>query len=281
LGWFSVALGIAEIVLPRTLAGIIGIRDRRVLLRMLGVRELINGVGILATPMSAGWLWGRVAGDAIDLSLLGAALANGNGTRGRIAAATAAVGGVTAADVLCGIELTRRLGGAPAVRMENGAVRVKRSIAVNRPPEELYKFWRDFENLPRFVANVESVRAVGDKRSRWTARIPGGRTLHWDAEIIRDEPNKSIAWQSLPGAEVKSSGVAAFEPAPDAKGTIVKVEMEFRPPGGSMAAATMFSGMPERQLKENLRRFKRLMETGEIPTIEGQPSGRPGRSEIF
>jgi uncharacterized membrane protein len=280
LGWFSVALGFAEIAAPGALAEIIGIRKRKPLLRLLGAREFLNGVGILSSPMSPGWLWGRVVGDVLDLSLLGLALANANGTRARIAAATAAVVGVTAADVLCGIESTRASDGR-VMRTEDGEVIAKATISVNRPPDELYKFCRDFQNLPRFMSHVESVTPVRDKRWRWKATAPGGRTLEWDSEIINDEPNKLLAWRTLPDAALEGSGHVSFELAPKGEGAIVKTEMRLRSAGPAMAAGAILGGLSEHRLKEDLRRFKQLMETGEIATIAGQPSGRPTRSEIY
>lgn len=277
LGWFSIALGTVEIVAPRTLSWLIGTRDRPLFLRLLGARELASGIGILSNPISPAGAWSRVAGDAMDLSLLGLALASANGTRARIAAATAAVAGVTAADAICARELSRGPSGRHGVEIEGGRINVERSIAINLPAAELYRFWRNFENLPRFMSFIELVQPIDEKRSRWIAKIPGGEELRWEAEITRDEPDKSISWASLAGGDLETWGSVRFENGPGGAGTMVTLEMRFAP--RRMAAAAAFGRTLGVMVKENLRRFKQLMETGEIPTIKGQPSGRPGRSE--
>src|SRR5579871_2369481 len=160
LGWFSIGLGLAEIVVPKQLGNLIGTSDHEGLMRGLGAREMAAGVGILAQRQPAEWLWARVAGDFMDLALLGTALAKNKETRTRLAVATAAVGGVTALDIICSLQVNRAA----------GRVHFRESIAVNRSPEECYQFWRNFENLPRFMAHLESVRTTGGNRSRWIAK---------------------------------------------------------------------------------------------------------------
>jgi uncharacterized membrane protein len=152
--------------------------------------------------------------------------------------------------------------------------------SINRTPEELYRFWHTFENLPRFMHNLESVKSTGGNRSHWVARGPLGARVEWDAEVITDRPNELIGWRSLPGSQVATAGSVHFTPAPGNRGTEVKVEMKYDPPGGKAGAALawLLGDAPEVEVREDLRRFKRLLETGEIPTTEGQPSGR-GRDE--
>lgn len=277
LGWFSIGLGLAEIAAPRALARLIGVRgDYSGLLRILGAREIASGIGILARRRSdaspnAFWMWSRVGGDAMDLALLGAASRLKKSNRGRIAMATAAVAGVTALDAICSQRLSRRNGARGA-----GAIRVAQSVTINRSPEELYRFWRDFQNLPRFMKHLESVRVTGDRRSHWVAKAPAGAPVEWDAEITEDRPNELIAWRSLEGADVDNVGSVRFERALGGRGSIVRVEMRYSPPAGVVGAtvAKLLGEDPEWQIKDDLRRFKQVVEAGEIITTEGQPAGR-------
>lgn len=267
LGWFSIGLGLAEVVAPGGLARLIGIDDdarTRAVLRSYGLRELAAGAGILATDRPAGWLWSRVAGDMLDLSSLGKAMASSDNDRIRLGVAAAAVAGVTALDILC----AQQLGSNAPYRWgasRDGRVRVAKTITINRTPEETYGFWRDFERLPEFMDHLEYVTVSGN-RSHWKAKGPAGRTVEWDAEITQDEPNSLIAWRSLEGARVPNSGQVRFERAPGNRGTIVRVEIEYCPPGGAAAAlaAKLFGEEPMQQLDDDLRHFKQIMEIGEV-----------------
>lgn len=270
LGVFSIGLGLAELLAPRQVARFIGLRDEwPLLLRTLGVRELISGLGIMTRRRPAGALWSRVAGDVMDLTLLGGALDNPYNERNRLLGAVAAVMSVGALDVASATTLTRA---APRVR----ALRVVKSMAVNRSPADCYAFWRRLQDLPRFMQQLEAVRIYDDRRSHWVARGPAGSTVEWDAEIVRDEPGAVIAWRSLGGGDVDTRGSVLFAQRPGGRGTIVRVAMEYAPPAGRLGAlvAKLFVVAPEQQVKEDLRRFKQLLETGEIPTTEGQPSCR-------
>jgi uncharacterized membrane protein len=143
-------------------------------------------------------------------------------------------------------------------------VRVDRSIRIDRPAAEVYRFWRSLDNLPKFMSRVESVRQVGGKRSHWAAKGPGGKTVRWDAEIIHEEENRLIGWRSLPGADVPNAGSVRFSPQ-GAGSTLVKVELQYDPPGGAVtaAAAKLFGQDLEKELGEDLDRFKKLMEATE------------------
>jgi uncharacterized membrane protein len=154
-------------------------------------------------------------------------------------------------------------------------VKITRAVTINRPAEDLYRFWRNFENLPRFMTGLVSIKAEG-KRSHWVARGPGGVHAEWDAEIITEEPNRLIGWRSLEGSEVATAGSVHFTPAPGGRGTEVRVEMKYEPPAGKVGAlfAKLFGEDPATQIQENLRRFKQLMETGEIPTAQGMTASR-------
>ncbi|HYY55860.1 MAG TPA: SRPBCC family protein [Pyrinomonadaceae bacterium] len=154
-------------------------------------------------------------------------------------------------------------------------IRVEKSITINKSPEELYRFWRSFENLPRFMNHLESVTTAGEGRSHWVARAPAGTTVEWDAEVYNEKEGELIAWRSLDGADVDNAGSVRFEPATGGRGTTVRVTLRYDPPGGALGAAfaKLFGENPEQQIEEDLRRFKQVMETGETPTTEGQPSG--------
>jgi uncharacterized membrane protein len=156
-------------------------------------------------------------------------------------------------------------------------VRVEKTVTIqNKSPEELYQFWRNFENLPTFMNRFKSVIAINERRSHWIAEAPLGTSIAWDTEIIMDQVNQLIAWTSIAGADVDNSGFVRFKPAPLGRGTEVKVVIAYKPPGGALtvAIAKVLGEQPEQQVTEDLRRFKMLMETGEIATTDGQPSGR-------
>lgn len=155
---------------------------------------------------------------------------------------------------------------------------VERAVTVNRPRAELYQMWRGFENLPRFMQHLESVQVEDQDsgRSHWVAKGPLGKNIEWDAEVIEERENELLVWKSLPGSLVESMGRVEFVDAPGGRGTIVHVSMRYNPPAGSLGAAfaKLFGEEPGTQIKEDLRHFKQIMETGEIPTVEGQSSGR-------
>jgi uncharacterized membrane protein len=168
-------------------------------------------------------------------------------------------------------------GDNPNVSVPAGrGIKVEKSVTVNRPPAELYSYWRNFENLPRFMNHLESVRVTGANRSHWVAKAPAGSSVEWDAEIYTEKENELIAWRTLEKADVDSAGSVRFEPATGGRGTTVRVSLKYDPPGGALGAlvARLFGENPEQQIDEDLRRFKQLMETGETATTEGQTSGR-------
>ncbi len=158
----------------------------------------------------------------------------------------------------------------------NQVIKVEKTMTINKPAEELYRFWHKFENLPNFMKHLKSVTVLSDKRSHWIANAPLGATVEWDADIIEDRENEFISWASVEGADVDNSGFVRFKPAPDGRGTEVKVVIEYNPPGGAVtsAIAKLFGEEPEQQVGDDLRRFKMLMEAGEIATTEGQPKGK-------
>jgi uncharacterized membrane protein len=164
------------------------------------------------------------------------------------------------------------------------SIHVARAFTINKSAADLFAFWRNFENLPRFMTHLEEVKNLDDKRSRWKAAAPAGFTVEWEAEIINEEPNRSIAWRSLGGSDVHHAGSVRFVETPD-RGTEVRVVLDYIPPMGRLgwAVARVFGEEPRQQIQEDLRRFKQLMETGETATNAG-PRGtcrhsthQPGR----
>lgn len=277
LGWFSIGLGLAQLLAPTRVARAIGVEDNPKLMRAVGARELTAGLGILSQRRPANWLWSRVAGDAMDLSMLANAARSPAARRDRIAIAMAAVAGVTVLDLLASMDnQQRKLHGQGATA--SGDVWVEKAITINRPAADCYRMWHDFESFPRFMKHLESVRMTGPNRMHWVAKGPAGSLAEWDAEITADEPDRHIAWRSLEGSQVDNEGTVRFENAPGGRGTIVRVQMRYRPPAGAAGAlvARMFGEEPSVQMDEDLRRFKWLIETGEIPTTVGQPSGPRG-----
>jgi len=155
-------------------------------------------------------------------------------------------------------------------------IQVEKTVTINASPESLYTFWRNFENLPRFMENLESVEVIDSKRSRWVADGPAGIDAEWEAEIINEIPNELIGWRSVEGSRVDNAGSVHFTSAAGGRGTEVKVVLRYDPPGGKLGAVVsrMFGEDPDWQVQEDLRRLKMLIETGEIATIQDQPSGR-------
>jgi uncharacterized membrane protein len=174
-----------------------------------------------------------------------------------------------------GINTAHSEGSRTTVKHETG-VRVDESITINRPREEVYRFWRDLSNITQFMENVESVSALnGGNRSHWVTSGPNGKCMEWDAEIINEKENELIAWRSLDGAEVANAGSVHFKDAAGGRGTQVNVELEYAPPGGAMGAfvARAFGEDPSRQIRDDLRRLKTRLEAGVLLSTAGQPVG--------
>jgi uncharacterized membrane protein len=157
---------------------------------------------------------------------------------------------------------------------QNG-VHVSVAYMINKPAQELFQFWRDFENLPRFMEHLQDVKVLDEHTSHWRAKAPAGMSVQWDATIINEEPNRLIAWKSTGSPDVDSKGSIRFIESGE-RGTEVRVTLSYIPPAGQVGRtlAKLFGEEPEQQIREDLRRFKRLMETGEIPTTDGQPRGK-------
>ena len=162
-------------------------------------------------------------------------------------------------------------------RLSNG-IHIQTAFTINKPAAELYREWRNLENLPRFMKHLQSVRQLDNRRSEWTARGPMGATFNWQAEIVDEAAGRFLVWRSMPGSPVESSGSVQFREAPGNRGTELIVAMHYSRAGGRTSAflADLLGAVPERVLREQVRGFKQLMEAGEIPTTEGQPTGTRG-----
>ncbi len=275
LGWFSIGLGAAAVAAPRLVCWLSGTRSPAVM-RLVGARELAAGIGILTQRDRTPWMWSRVVGDTFDLAALSVAFTRGS-RRGRAGVALAAVAGVAALDVLAAVRLTGSTTGRalPGVSGQTD-IYLERSITVGKSPEECYRFWRSFENLPRFMRGLDSVRHLDERRSHWVARGPMATRLEWTSEITADRPGEEVAWRTLDDSGAAHAGSVRFEAAPAGRGTIVRVSLHYSPLGGALGAGLvrLLGHDPQSSIREDLRRFKQVMETGEIPTTRGQPTGR-------
>jgi len=283
LAWFGIGLGLVQLLAPRAFARSTGFPDWPWLLRATGARELVINAGLLTQPGAPVWRQVRVAGDAMDAAMLGAAMFAPSSRRSRLAATAAIASGIMALEVRAGA-VRRRKPSEETMPGTQGARRVIKAITVNCAPSQCYSYWRNVESFPNFMKHVESVRVIDDRHSHWRAKGPAGTHVEWDAEITEDKPERMIAWQSVPGSQVQNRGMVRFEPAPGGKGTVIEVEMEYRPPAGTAGAAVamLFGEEPSQQIEGDLRRFKQIIETGEIPSTKGQPHGpRSFKARLF
>jgi uncharacterized membrane protein len=282
LGWFSVALGLTELAIPRTLARTIGVDDpgpgTTWLVRAMGLRELVAGIGVLMQPRRPLPLWSRVLGDAIDLALLGKATTGRGNSVPRLVGTAAAVAGVTALDVMAARRNQRALDRVPPPALY--------AITINKPPADVYAFYRKLSQLPLFMDYLESVVEIDATHSHWVARLPIGGTIAWNAQITEDRPGEAIAWRSVEGSLIDTRGRVTFAKTPGHNMTEVRIEMQLgilgtRP---SPTVAKLF-GQP--QVKGDLRRFKQVIETGEVlfsdasahrgkHAAQPSPAGKPG-----
>jgi len=262
LAWFSVGLGLAGLLAPRQLARLIGADDESEAatwtLRAVGGRELVCGVGLLSGARPANWAWARLAGDVIDLALIGTALQNKKASNERLLVAGAGVLGAASWDAYSAWRLQR---GARDVAAEG--IVVQQATTIARPPQDVYAFFRDFQNLPRFLSHLASVR-VDNGHSHWVVKGPLGSTIEWDAEIVEDRPGELIIWRSGPNADVPTQGRVQFRRA--GEDTELEIELRYDPPAGEIGAALakVFGVAPQQQMSSDLRRLKQVLETGEV-----------------
>jgi len=152
---------------------------------------------------------------------------------------------------------------------------ISRSVTINRPRHEVYECWRDLDNLPRVVPELQSVVLLGGGRSHWVVTGPGGATIEWDAEITADESGVLLAWRTLDGAALPNQGEVLFADAPAGRGTELRVDLRFEPPAGAVGetVAAWLGHDPDASLREGLRRYKQVLETGEVVRSDGSPHG--------
>ena len=257
LGWFSLALGAAELTAPHALARAMGIRDDRKvswILRAFGARELVAGLGILLQPRRPLPIWSRVAGDMLDLAALGVGALTRTRRRARMIGAFATVAGALALDALAGR------------RVQRSFVEARRpvifGVTINRPPHEVYAFYRQLARLPQFMEWLESVTETGAMTSHWVARLPVG-TIEWDAEIVEDRPGQVIAWKTIDDSKIEMQGRVTFARAPGRAATEVRCEMQL---GflGTRPTTQLAKFFAKPQIKGDLRRLKQVLETGEV-----------------
>ena len=162
---------------------------------------------------------------------------------------------------------TGRSSGVP----DHTGQKVEKTILIGRPPAELFRFWRNLENLPEFMENIESVRILDDRRSHWVVKGPAGQPVEWDAEIVNEHPGEMISWQTLPGADVQSAGTVRFTPADGGSSTMLRVVLEFHPPAGALGAgfARFFGKDPSAQLDQDLARLKLYIENSHPANVAG------------
>lgn len=290
LGLFSIGLGLTQLLAPRHLARWVGLkptpRNSRVF-RFLGLREIGTGIAILAYPRPRAWIAARIAGDLMDLALLGKVMAAGSKNHYKTTSATLLVLGVTTLDIATAELLTEaRKTPTPELAPNLRETPIHDSITVEAPVEEVYAFWHDPTNFPSFMRHLESVEDLGGGRSRWRARGPGGAIAEWEAEIVEDIENSRIAWRSTGDTEVRNSGSVEFRPAPGGRGTIVTIELRYAPPGGKLGAAflKLLRKEPGQEVAESLRAFKQVIETGEVllsdaTVVPGPHPARPPTPE--
>jgi len=268
LGWFSIGLGVAQIVAPRGVARLIGVKDadnHTGLMRACGLREISAGIGLLTDPKPTGFAVARVAGDMMDLALLANTLRSPQNDRGRTALATAAVVGVGLLDVLASEELANTTPKVAHPARDTRRLQIRKSVTVNRPVDEVYAFWRNFENLPQFMKHLDRVQDTGEGRSRWSAGSSAGMSVEWETEIVTDRPNELISWHTIGVSDLTGQGTVEFRPAPGGRGTEVRANITYEPPGGALGAriARLFRDVPGVKIENQLNVFKQIMETGE------------------
>jgi uncharacterized membrane protein len=268
LGWFSIGLGVAQIVAPRGMSRLIGVKDadgNKAVMRAVGIREISAGIGLLADPKPTGFAVARVAGDVMDLAMLANALTTPENDRGRTAFAAAAVIGVGLLDVLASEDLATTAPKVTHRAQRTRSVRIRRAVTIARPVDEVYAFWRNFENLPQFMKHLDSVRTTGEGRSRWQAGSAQGLTVEWDVEILEDRPNELLSWHTIGVSDLTGQGTVEFRPAPGGRGTEVRADISYQPPGGALGARVgrLLRDLPGVKIENQLNVLKQIMETGE------------------
>ncbi len=291
-GGLSASIGIFYAVAPRTFLEMIGARPnrRRVLItRLVAAQELGVGTALIGDGRAGRWLASRVAGDALHAGMLALAWRAPDADRKQMSLGFGALALITASDIAAtaaaraiektGVDLERGPGASSdaAAKVADGAIR--RAVTIGREPSEVYEFWRNLANLPRFMKHLDRVDVLDDRRSHWVARAPLGATVEWEAEIVEDRSGELISWRSIEGSQVWSSGEVRFERAPGDRGTEVHVRLEYSPPGGRVgsAVARLIGEEPANQIAGDLRRLKQVLEAGEVVVSDAIATGHSRR----
>jgi uncharacterized membrane protein len=275
LGWLSLGLAVPPLLRPGGFVRALGLDDapaRLAAAQFVGARELASAAALLGFYSPAG-LWARVGGDVMDLAMLTKPLIKRNGRDlRRTAAAAAAVAGILAVDAYAAVTRSQ----------SHSMPETTGTTTINKPPEEVYRYWRQLDSLPSFMAHLEAVRVTGERTSHWQTVQIGGRHAEWDAEIIEDVPGRRIAWQSTERADIRNEGTVEFRPAPGGRGTEVHVRLRYALPAGRIGElmARILGEDPRQQLDDDLRRLKQVVETGEVVRSEGAPAGKRSRHEF-
>lgn len=280
LGWFSLGLGLAQVLAPRKVAGLIGIHDdgkSDAVMRLVGLRELGAALAVLTPANPSPGLWARVAGDAIDLTLLGRALGSSRSDRNRVLFAIASVLGISVVDLMASLRVAQEPSNTFEARQAR-PVRATAAITINAPATEVYRWWEGFQQAPRFIQNAASIEITGARTSRWTVSAPAGVTAAWDVEVTESSSNEQISWRTGEGSPLTGTGKVRFRPAPRNQGTEVIFEAELQLPGGELGKTIggILAQAFGTQLGNDLRRLKQFIELGEV--VQSDDSVVPGPS---
>ncbi|HTK46828.1 MAG TPA: SRPBCC family protein [Gemmatimonadaceae bacterium] len=224
--------------------------------------ERIGSVAIGAALVGLG-LRRRDAG-GIAAALIGSYLI-GRGATGHCPVYRALGVSTGSADAVLGAPQRDDVTGRAATVNARKSVKVEHTVRVARARAELFEYWRDFENLPGIMSHLVAVRVASPTRSHWTAKAPAGRTVEWDAEIVNEVPDEIIAWKSVGDPDIPNAGSVNFRDLPAGGGTEVRVTIDYEPPAGRVGAllSQVLGEEPDRQIREDLQRFKERMEAGE------------------
>jgi uncharacterized membrane protein len=232
--------------------------------------QFVRWAGLAAGGALALYGLSRRSRSGVGLAILGANVAFHSGTQGRYLS-----------PLLQRLPLPLPASWTNHESINERGVSVEHAVTVNRPADELYRYWRNLENLPQIMRHLESVSVLDDRRSHWVAKGPIGIQVEWDAEITVDRAGQALGWRSLEGPrdgspQVNTTGLVYFTPDPHGEDTIIRVVLKYDPPAGKLGAAVakIFGEDPGTQIREDLRRFKQVMETSEVPTTRGQSSNR-------
>jgi uncharacterized membrane protein len=275
LGWTSLAIGGAELIATSSLRSFLGAGNPSVI-RLFGIRECVSGVAVLALPDPTPAIASRIAGDALDIASLVATLRRPEARQANVTLALANVLTITALDVwaLVGLRAGKN-GGA------SGTIQTRKSITIGRPADELHRLWTDPETFPRLGGPDATIKVSGPDEHQWEVELGRGHSVSWTTRTLVDEPGQRVVWSTAEHDPIQVRGETLFRPAPAGWGTEVTLVLDVTPPHGIGGLANRMGGFAARlggiQL---LHRFKSLAETGEVPTIVGQPAARDSGRDL-